>query len=151
MYLMISSLIEALFKIIALIWNAPMWLVLLIIFLIAIVYFFQVLFDNDNDSGSSGSTEYGGTSSRTYADKTSQIKFDKVERSFIFYDSHGDRRGRGDCFYDSKGYRRSWGDGFYDGKGYYRSWGDSYYDALGYFRSWGECFYDTQGNLVYPD
>lgn len=148
---MISWLFETLFGIIKFIWNAPTWAVVLVIVIFAVLYFIGNLFGIFDSYGGSGSGGYEGGSNSTYADETSQIKFDKPKQPFVFYDYNGDRRGRGDCFYDSKGYRRSWGDGFYDGKGYYRSWGESYYDACGYFRSWGDCFYDTQGNLVYPN
>lgn len=148
---MLSNLVGALIKIITLIWNAPTWLVLLVLFLFAVVYFVVKIFSFDGDTGSSDRAGYRGDSSYTHTDETFPIKFDKVEHPFVFYDSQGNRCGRGSCFYDSKGDRRSWGEGFYDGKGYYRNWGDSYYDARGYFRSWGECFYDAQGNLVYPD
>ena len=147
---MISGLIGTVFKIIELIWKAPVWLVVLIIVLLVVWNFFAYLFDGSNDSGGSD-VGYGGSADCPYTDEIWPIGSDKVEKSFVFYDSNGDRRGRGDCFYDSRGYRRNWGDGFYDGKGYYRSWGDSYYDACGYFRSWGERFYDTEGNLVYPE
>jgi hypothetical protein len=141
---MISSLIKALFGIIKLIWNAPTWVVVLVIIMIAVLSFLI----GDSGSSSSGGT---GESSSKYPNELPKLQFNKPEQPFVFYDYNGDRHGRGDCFQDSKGYYRSWGDDFYDGKGYYRSWGENYYDIRGYFRSWGDCFYDTQGNLVYPN
>lgn len=148
---MINGLIETLFGIIKLIWNAPFWLVVLVIVIFFVVYFVGYVLGYFGDSGSSSSTGYGAGVGHSYTAESYQIEFDKVENSFVFYDYNGNRCGKGDCFYDSKGYCRSWGDGFYDAEGNYCNWGDCYYDACGYFRSWGDCFYDTQGNLVYPD
>lgn len=147
---MISNLIGALFDIIKGIWNAPTWLVVLVVVILGVLYLAARLFGVLDDSESSDSNGYVGNLSRKNPDKEIQGQGEKPEQPFVFYDSQSNRRGRGDCFYDSQGNRRSWGEGFYDGKGYYRSWGDSFYDARGNFRSWGECFYDAQGNLVYP-
>ncbi len=64
---MISGLIETLFKIVELIWNAPTWLVVLVIVLFSGLYFFARLSGYGDDYSSSGGTGYGGSSSRTYA------------------------------------------------------------------------------------
>ncbi len=148
---MISSLLKLLFEIIRFIWNAPTWAVILGIVIFAVLYFIGNLFGIFDSSGGSGGGRYGGGSANEEPVEPFRINFDKPEHPFVFYDSHGNRCGRGSSFYDSKGDRCSWGGGFHDGKGYYRQWGENYYDARGYFRSWGECFYDAQGNLVYPD
>lgn len=149
---MLNGIITTLFKIIELIWNAPFWLVVLVIIIFSILYLIGNLFGVFDVSDSSAhSTGYVESSNCTYSNDEYQVKLDKIEHPFVFYDYNGNRCGRGDCFYDSKGCRRSWGDGFYDAEGNYCDWGDSYYDAHGYFRSWGDCFYDTKGNLVYPD
>ena len=145
---MISGLFELLFEIIRCIWNAPTWTVILGIVIYAVLYFIGNLFFIFDSSGESGG---GGGSDTDGSGEPLRIDFDKPEHSFVFYDNHGNRCGRGSSFYDSKGERCSWGSGFHDGKGYYRQWGENYYDARGYFRSWGECFYDAQGNLVYPN
>ncbi len=152
---MLFDIINFLFEAIKAIWNAPAWLVVSGIVLIAIVCFIVYLL---NPGG--GYSSYGGSNGRN-SGESSEMQFtesnqfrittEKIKQPFLFYDSNGDCRGRGDCFYDSKGYFRSWGDGFYDGKGIYRNWGENYYDACGYFRSWGDCFYDAKGNLIYPD
>lgn len=152
---MIFDFITGIFNILKAIWNAPAWLVWLVIALIAIVCFVVWLCVPSSGSIISSSSGNGGVYG-TEPESDSGKKYDQestnqIEHAFVFYDSQGNRRGRGDCFYDSKGYRRSWGDSFYDGKGQFRNWGESYYDARGYFRSWGECFYDAKGNLVYPN
>lgn len=71
---------------------------------------------NSDNTGSTG-FEVGSFNN----DAICQIKFDKVDQPFVFYDYKGNRCGSGDCFYDSKGNRVSCGNGFYDGKGYYRN------------------------------
>lgn len=103
------ALIEGAFKIIEVIWNAPAWLVILLIFLFSVLYFIARLFGFDDDVSSSNSAGYGGGSNYIHIDETRQIKNDRIEQPFVFYDIHGNRRERGDCFYDSQGYLRSWG------------------------------------------
>ena len=120
---MIYSLIEALFGIIKLIWNAPFWLVVVVIVILAVINILQGIFGVPN-SDNTGSAGYEVESVNTYTDNICQIEFEKVDQPFVFYDYSGDRCGRDDCFCDSKGEHRCWGDGFYDGKGYYRKWGD---------------------------
>lgn len=146
---MLLGLIELVFGIIKAIWYAPVWLVILVVIILAVINMLQSLFDG-SDSDNTRSSSYGGGLNNT-SDTGIQSISDKIEQPFVFYDYNGDRCGRGDCFYDSEGNCVSWGDGFYDGKGYYRNWGDNYYDSRGYFRHWGSCFYDTKGNLVYPN
>lgn len=148
---MIYALVEALFGIIKFIWTAPFWAVILGIIILGVLYMIGNLFGIFDSSEGSGGGGYGGGSSSKESADPFQIDFNKPERPFVFYDSHGDRCGRGSSFYDSKGEFCIWGGGFHDGKGCYRQWGESYYDAHGYFRSWGECFYDARGNLVYPE
>ena len=67
---MLYSLIEALFKIVELVWNAPTWLVVLVIVLFAVLYFLAWLFGFVDGSGSSDSSEHGRNPSHTYADDT---------------------------------------------------------------------------------
>jgi len=107
---MLTDLVGGLFKIIESILKAPTWLVVSVVIVLAVIYGIAKLFgfDDDDDSDSPGTG--GGSGGGAHISKKEQIEFDKPEHTFVFYDSQGDRCGRGDCFYDNQGYRRSWGD-----------------------------------------
>lgn len=89
---MIYGIINALFGIIKLIWNAPFWLVVLAIVILAVINILQGIFGvpNSDNTGSTG-VEVGSVNNNDIY----QNKFDKIEHPFVFYDYSGDRCGRG--------------------------------------------------------